>query len=109
MKRNWQIFWHIVFWLSVLSYLIIITFNSGKVSLGSVLVIFLLFGVVNIGLFYLNYLYFIPKYLDKKQYKLYTLALVVSIVVSALGKYGLTSHFSYLVEAHEGGRVPSFW
>jgi len=86
-----------------------VTYSTGKISFAAVVVIFIVFGVINIGLFYLNYLYFIPKYLDRKQYKNYTLALLVSIVVLALVKYGITYDFRGLIEAHEGGKMPSFW
>jgi two-component system LytT family sensor kinase len=60
-------------------------------------------------LFYLNFLYFIPKYLDKNQYRNYTLVLVISIIVFALGKYGITACFRPLIEAHNDGKMPSFW
>ena len=108
MKRNWQIFLHIVFWVSITSYLMMVTYNSGKVSLAAVMVIFLLFGVMNIGLFYLNFLYFIPRYLDTKKYKAYTLALVSSVIVFALVKYGFTVCFKSLIEAHNDGHMPTF-
>ena len=109
MKRNWQIFWHVIFWVSILSYLMVVTYNSGKISMAAILVIFLVYGVVNIGLFYLNFLYLIPKYLDKKQYKVYSIGLVVNIVIFALVKYGIAYHYKDLIEVHEGGHMPSFW
>lgn len=76
--------------------------------MASLLVIFVVFGVVNIGLFYLNFLYFIPKFLDKKQYKYYTIALIGSIIVFALGKYGLTGLFKSYIVSHSGEKQASF-
>lgn len=108
MKRNWQIFFHVLFWVSTISYLMWVAHGSGRISLAASIVIFVVFGVINIGLFYLNYLYFIPKYLDQKQYKKYTLILLVSIVVLALAKCGITYDFRDIIYAHEGGKMPSF-
>ena len=71
-------------------------------------VIFGVFSVINIGLFYLNYLYLIPKFLDKKKYRLYTIALVTCIVVFALGKYGLAITFKEFILIH-GKKQTSFW
>jgi LytS/YehU family sensor histidine kinase len=107
MKRNWQIFWHVVFWVSITSFFAFLTYNNSKVSIEEILVLFGLFNSVNIGLFYLNYLYLIPRFLDKKLYKKYTLALIVSIVVFALGKYGL-AHFFKGYELVEHGKQISF-
>ncbi|HTD99408.1 MAG TPA: sensor histidine kinase [Mucilaginibacter sp.] len=108
MKRNWQIFWHIVFWVSVITYLIFIYHSNSKLGMPAILVIFVGFGVINIGLFYLNFLYYIPKYLDKKKYKIYTLTLLISIIIFALGKYGITFMCRHLIETqHE--KMPAFW
>jgi two-component system LytT family sensor kinase len=108
MKRIWQIIWHIVFWVSIISYLIYVSRDS-KISMLSLTIIFVGFGTINIGLFYLNFLYFIPKFLDRKLYKFYTLALAISIIVFTLGKYGLTISCKSLIEAHNNGKMPSFW
>jgi len=66
MKRNWQIFWHIVFWVGIVSYFMFLAHSNSKMTAAQLAVIFGLFAMVNIGLFYLNYLYLIPKFLDKK-------------------------------------------
>ncbi|MGZ3836787.1 MAG: sensor histidine kinase, partial [Mucilaginibacter sp.] len=84
-----------------------ISYDSGKVSMASLVVIFVLFGIINIGLFYLNFLYFIPRFLDKKQYRHYTLALIGSIIAFVLIKYGLYCYLKvYLV--HKGEKQASF-
>lgn len=66
------------------------------------LVYFGLLNAVNIGLFYLNYLYLIPRFLDKKRYKEYTLALALAIIVFALGKYGLANIFKSVLLVEHG-------
>ncbi|MGN6641126.1 MAG: sensor histidine kinase [Mucilaginibacter sp.] len=108
MKKNWQIFWHIAFWVSVISYFSYITHDAAKFSVEALIIIFGLFGVINIGLFYLNYLYLLPQFLDKKKYRDYTLVLIGTIVVFALGKYGIALIFKNVILVHEG-RHSSFW
>ncbi len=108
MKRNWQIFWHIVFWVSIISYFAIVTHNNSKISNEGLIVLFAGYGSINVGLFYLNFLYLIPKFLDKKKYKFYALALVVAIIIFGLGKYGLAVYFKALILQHETGKQVSF-
>jgi two-component system LytT family sensor kinase len=107
-KKNWQIFWHIVFWVSIIAYFVYLTADNAKVTIEELVVIFGVFSIVNIGLFYLNYLLFIPKFLDKKKYREYTIVLVISIVVFALGKYGLARSFKAYILLHDGKMTP-FW
>ncbi|MEB0263834.1 hypothetical protein QN352_19295, partial [Mucilaginibacter sp. 10I4] len=73
MKRAWQIFWHLLFWLSMISLFVFLGHSGGKMPMKTLLVIFVVFGVINIALFYLNYLLLIPKYLDVKKYKHYAI------------------------------------
>src|ERR1700748_644732 len=106
MKRNWQIFWHIVFWIGITSFFIFLAYDNSKISMAELLVLFGLFNAVNIGLFYLNYLYLIPRFLDKKRYKYYTIALVIAIIVFALGKYGLANIFKPYALMEHGKQTP---
>ncbi|MBS1525060.1 MAG: sensor histidine kinase [Bacteroidetes bacterium] len=108
MKKNWQIFWHVVFWVSIVSYFVYLTVQNSKISTEALVVIFGVFSIVNIGLFYLNYLFLIPKFLDKKKYRAYALSLVLAIIVFALGKYGLAANFKTYILLHEGKMLP-FW
>ncbi|HVS92783.1 MAG TPA: sensor histidine kinase [Mucilaginibacter sp.] len=108
MKKNWQIFWHIVFWVSIVSYFVYLTVQNSKISTEALVVIFGVFSIVNIGLFYLNYLVLIPKFLDKKKYRYYAISLVLAIIVFALGKYWLATNFKSYILLHEGKMLP-FW
>jgi two-component system LytT family sensor kinase len=89
MKKSWQVFWHTIFWVSVISFFLFIAHYNSKMSMAALLVIFVLYGFVNIGLFYLNYLVIIPKFLDKKKYRLYAVLLVTTIIIVGLAKYGI--------------------
>ncbi|GAB3919089.1 sensor histidine kinase [Mucilaginibacter boryungensis] len=92
MKKGWKIFWHTLFWVSIISFFVFIA-HSERISMRALLIIFLGFGIINIALFYLNYLLLIPWYLDKKKYRQYAGVLVLTIIVFGLVKYGLASVF----------------
>ncbi|PTQ99294.1 histidine kinase [Mucilaginibacter yixingensis] len=93
MKKIWQIFWHTCFWVSMILFFVFVAHNSAKISIQAVLIIFGVFGIVNIGLFYLNYLLLIPRFLDLKKYKLYIGAVLISMAAFGLIKYALAFHF----------------
>ncbi|GAA4097537.1 hypothetical protein GCM10022392_21380 [Mucilaginibacter panaciglaebae] len=60
-----------------------------------------LFGIINISLFYLNYLFFIPQFLNKKRYSVYILAIVITIVIYGFDKYGVALLFKEEVLRHK--------
>jgi LytS/YehU family sensor histidine kinase len=97
MKKGWQIFWHTVFWVSMVSFFTIIAHNNSKISTTGLLVIFGLYGIVNIGLFYVNFLVFIPAYLNKKKYLKYNIAIFSFILILGLVKYGVALIFKQYV------------
>jgi two-component system LytT family sensor kinase len=88
MKRSWQIFWHVVFWLGLIAFFASIARYSGKMTTEAVLVVFVLYGAINISVFYLNYSLLIPRFLDKKKYKLYAAGIIATIIAFGLIKYG---------------------
>src|ERR1700743_1401025 len=104
MKKNWQIFWHIVFWITIVTYFALVVHNNSKMTTEELLVIFGIYSVINIGLFYVNFLYLIPKFLDKKKYKFYTIALFFTIVVFSLGKYGIALIYKSFLLVHDNGK-----
>lgn len=108
MKRNWQIFWHVVFWVSIVSYFVIVSHNDSKISTEGLIVVFIVFGFINIGLFYLNFLYLIPRFLDKKKYRIYSLALFITIIFFGLIKFGVAASYKSLLLVHDNGKTVSF-
>jgi two-component system LytT family sensor kinase len=89
MKKALKIFWHSLFWVSITAFFVFIAHNSGKISMTALLIIFGVYGIINVALFYLNYLVLIPRYLDKKKYRVYAGVLLLSIIVFGLIKYGV--------------------
>ena len=108
MKRNWTIFWHALFWLSITLFFISIAHYGGKMSVREIVIIFVLYGSINIGIFYLNYLLLIPRFLDKSKYKLFALSIVSTIVFAGFAKYGTGLLFKDVVLMHMKDQVLTF-
>jgi len=109
MKRSWQIFWHVLFWVSLISLFLYLGSDDMRLDLKGVLVIFLLYPLINIGLFYLNFLVFIPNFFNKKHYGLYATVIVITIILFGLGKYGIGVVFRPYVLVRMKGEVIGFW
>ena len=109
MKKSWQIFWHVFFWVSLISLFMYLGSEDMKLSLKSLMVVYLLFPAINIGLFYLNFLVFIPRFFNKKQYTLYIIALGIAVVGFGLIKYGFGLTFPKEVLEREYGHMIGFW
>jgi two-component system LytT family sensor kinase len=109
MKKGWQLSWHIIFWICVIAFFVAIGHYSGKMTMKNVVVIFILYGIINIGIFYLNFLVLIPRYLDVKRYKLYALSIVTTIIGLGLIKYGFAVVFKSCVLMRMKGHETPFW
>jgi two-component system LytT family sensor kinase len=108
MKWSWQIFWHIFFWLGLIALFMFIGYSDIKMGSRQLLVVFLLYPIINISLFYLNYLVYIPAFLDKKRYWLYAMVIAITIILFGLGKYGIGTLFRQDVLVQMGVPV-GFW
>lgn len=97
MKKGWQVFFHVAFWVCMISFFGFITHSSTKLSTQALLVIFGLYGLINISLFYINYLLLIPRFLNKKRYLIYNVNLLISILIYGFIKYGIAVYFKEYV------------
>jgi two-component system LytT family sensor kinase len=93
MKKAWQTFWHIFVWVAILSFFLFIVHSNHVMSVKAMLINFGLYGLINISLFYLNYLVFIPQFLNRKRYSVYILAAVITVVIFGIDKYGVGLFF----------------
>ena len=109
MKRGWQIFLHVLFWVLIMSFLLFVAHGEAKFSNIDIVIIFIVYPLISVSLFYLNYLYLIPQYLDKKQYGLYALSIVATIIIYALGKYGVALIFKGNILTRVKGHEIGFW
>jgi len=108
MKKGWRILLHATFWLSIIAFFVFIAHSDGKVPLPHLMVVFGVYGLINIGLFYLNYLYYLPRFLDNKKYKEYAIFAIGTIIILGLIKYGVASAFKDIVLMRKSQNV-GFW
>jgi two-component system LytT family sensor kinase len=108
MKKRLQVLWHTLFWLVSISFLVFATLSETKLSTSDILVIFVVYSTINIGLFYLNYLVLIPLFLNKKRYGVYTIAVVITLLAFCVGKYGVALIFKSYVLKRPNGHIVSF-
>ncbi len=109
MKKSWQIFWHVFFWISIISLFMYLGSDDMKWGMKSLLVVYLLYPVINISLFYLNLLLLIPAFFNKKRYALYIISLAVVIIGYGFVKYAFGLMYKQQVLAREYGHVIGFW
>ncbi len=108
MKKSWRIFWHVFVWVSLISLFMYLGHDDSQTDIKGLLVIFLLYPIINVGLFYLNYLVFIPQFLIKKRYTAYIAIVLATIVIFGFGKYGLALVFRNYILVHEHGHQTGF-
>jgi two-component system LytT family sensor kinase len=107
-RKSWQAFWHLFFWISIIAFFLFIAHNNTKITTRGLLVIFVVYGDINIGLFYLNFLLFIPRFLNKKKYLKYNLTVLFTIVAVGFLKYGIALVFKNHVLLRDHGEYIGF-
>ena len=95
MTKTRQIFLHTAVWTSILLFFMLIS-GSGKISYKAVVMI-VYFGLINIAIFYINYLVILPKLLNKKKYLWCGISMVALVLAAAVIKYGLAVIFNDIV------------
>jgi sensor histidine kinase YesM len=106
MKLSWQIFWHVFLWTVLIAFFVIVASNETKLSTNDLLVVFFLYPLINISLFYLNYLVLIPQFLNKKRYSIYVVSIIAAIVFYGFAKYGVALLFKqYVLVRMKGGEI----
>jgi two-component system LytT family sensor kinase len=110
MKKYWRPLWHILFWTVMVLFIILIALTNSKMSIAALMVVFVFYSIINIGLFYLNYLFLIPRFLDKKRYKLYGVAIASALITFGLIKLGVAMTFKQyvLIHMHKQISLPSY-
>ncbi|GAA4924168.1 sensor histidine kinase [Mucilaginibacter defluvii] len=108
MKKQWQFFWHVFVWVCLISFFFFIGKTNSKLSIEALLVLFVLFGLVNISLFYINYLLLIPKLLDRKRYGTYIIIALGVILAYGFLKYGLALVYKEYALVKQKGQMIGF-
>ncbi len=91
MNKMRQRILHAIVWLGLVLIFMFMASN-GDLTYRTV-VVFGYFGLINIGVFYINYLLILPTFLNKKKYLLCSLAILVLLLASAFVKCGLAYYF----------------
>jgi len=109
MKKGLQVFWHVFIWLSLVSFVLFVVRNNDRFTTQGILVLFVLYGLINISLFYINYLILIPRFLDRKNYAVYAMAVLFVVVGYGLAKYGVGRIFPNDVLLRNSTNIIGFW
>lgn len=96
MNKNRQIFLHVILWTAIFLFFLFANSNNGIIKYESI-VIFIYFGVLNTGIFYINGLLILPKYLRMRKYRNYAGVIILLILISGFIKYGLAYCFKEIV------------
>jgi len=98
----------VLFWVVMISFLMFIVQSDAKMSVKELLVVFVVYPIINISLFYINYLLLLPGLLNKKRYGMYAVSVIVLILVFSFGKYGVALYFKQIILMHPKGHVVTF-
>ncbi len=109
MNRFRQILLHLVVWVALMLMFMFIGTSGGKVTHATV-VWFLYFGVINISVFYTNYLIILPTFLNRKKYTWCVLAIILLVVLSVFVKCALAYYYYDIVILRDKGKyIMGFW
>ena len=103
MKLGWRIFWHVLFWVCGIAFFMFVGHNNGKATILHEMIVWALYGLINISIFYLNYLLLIPQFLNRKKYASYSLIVFLVIAVYGVFKYSVGLLFASDVLMRMGG------
>ncbi|QQL49663.1 sensor histidine kinase [Mucilaginibacter ginkgonis] len=103
MKAGKQVAWHSLFWVAIVSFFSLVIHGNSKMGWEETAIVFVGFGIINIGLFYLNLLVYIPFFFNRKKFGQYALVVLVTLILLGFGKYGIALTFrSYLLITERG-------
>ncbi len=106
MNKLKQIILHAIIWIAIVLYFM---YNNGRTEY-STIVNFVYFGVINISLFYINYLFILPTFLNRKKYLWFSLSILLLVMITAFIKCGLAYYFYDIVIKRNGSKfVMDFW
>jgi two-component system LytT family sensor kinase len=108
MNKLKQITLHVLIWASILLFFMYLA-SDGKIT-HSTIVIFVYFGIINISVFYINYLFILPNFLNQRKYILCALAMLFLIIISVFIKCGLAYYFYDIIIKRNGAKqIVDFW
>ena len=100
-----KIFLHAIIWLALIAFLMIIS-NRGEGIGYSAVITFGYFGIINISIFYINYLLILPRFLNARRYWACAISIVLLIVVFGFVKLGVAAYFQEIIWMKESKVEP---
>lgn len=108
MNKSLRAYTHILVWITLLLLFMFMSSN-GKIEHKTV-VVFIYFGIINITVFYINYLFILPTFLNRKKYLWCAILILCLVLISSFVKCGLAYYFYDVVIKRDSGRyVIAFW
>jgi len=108
MNKLKQLILHACIWAAILLFFMYLA-SDGKI-VHSTIVLFVYFGIINISVFYINYLFILPSFLNQKKYFWCAFAMILLIIASAFIKCGLAYYFYDIVIKRYGAKqIIDFW
>jgi len=104
---------HTIFWAIIIALIIASNiFSVTKHTYTDYLITYLVFGIINVSIFYINYIFLIPEFIiKKKKYVLYLLSFLLLIVASVILKTAIAVLYrddvlTYLNDAKQKVEMP---
>lgn len=108
MNKTRQVLLHLIIWVAIVTLFMYIATNGSIVY--ATIVVFVYFGLINISIFYINYLLILPTFLNRKKYLWCGLSMLALVFVFGFLKCGLAYYFYDIVLVRgEGKHVMNFW
>jgi two-component system LytT family sensor kinase len=108
MNKIRQVLLHLITWIAVIGLFMYIVTNGQIVH--ATIVIFVYFGLINISVFYFNYLLILPAFLDRRKYLWCALTMIFLVLVSGFVKCGLAYYFYDIVLVRgQTKHIMGFW
>lgn len=108
MDKTRQVLLHIIVWVAIVALIMYIATNGN--ILQATVVVFVYFGLINISIFYINYLLILPTFLNRKKYLWCGLAMLILVFVFGFLKSGLAYYYYDIVLVRGAKKhVMSFW
>ncbi|MBM3400943.1 MAG: histidine kinase [Bacteroidetes bacterium] len=108
MSKSSRVLFHVFVWIAIIL-LFMFLVGNGKLEYKTVVVI-VYFGLINIVIFYANYLFILPTFLNRKKYGWCALIMIALVLISSFIKCGLAYYYYDLIIIRDPGKyVMTFW
>jgi two-component system, LytTR family, sensor kinase len=97
MNLGRRIFLHAIIWIALIAFLVVISNRRGEGIAYSTLVNFGYFGIVNITIFYINYVGILPFFLKTRRYWTCAISIIALIIVFGFIKLGIAVYFKDVI------------